>query len=246
MDWKPEQILSILDRCCESYTFPMLDNGYVYLAATRLSLYRSDINWALVIEVFGFSPREGMPYIAIYTFANQLYNRDKPERYGNRKDYQDYLTFNPHNEVRFIKPIEDNGEEWIDREDWEFVLDNGQFVLRGKKYNLPALEEYKTFNIQLEEPKVQIFEFCRYLAATARDKVLANERERRISVLPEMKQILQLEEWNHPDLIIGELASNSETFQQLAKVLSTGEVKYYNPTQPPNTDWINWLDGGSL
>ena len=29
-------ILSVLDRCCDTYTFPMLDNGYVYLAATRL------------------------------------------------------------------------------------------------------------------------------------------------------------------------------------------------------------------
>jgi len=36
----PEEILSILDDCCDAFTFPMLDNGYVYLAATRLSLYR--------------------------------------------------------------------------------------------------------------------------------------------------------------------------------------------------------------
>ncbi|VEP12386.1 conserved hypothetical protein [Hyella patelloides LEGE 07179] len=246
MDWKPERILSILDRCCESYTFPMLDNGYIYLAATRLSLYRSGLDWALVIEVFGFSPRSGTPNTHIYTFASRLYNRDKPERYRNRQDYEDYLLFQPHNESRFIDPIEDDGEEWIDPEDREFVLDNGQFVLRGEKYNLPTPEDYRTCKIQLEESKVQTFEFCRFLAATARNKVLATEQERRISVLPEMKQILQLEEWNHPDLINGKLASNSETFQQLAKVLSTGDTKYYNPTQPSNTNWINWLGGGRL
>jgi len=50
-------ILTILDACCHSATFPMLDNGYVYLAASRLSLHRSTTDWALVIEVFGFSPR---------------------------------------------------------------------------------------------------------------------------------------------------------------------------------------------
>jgi uncharacterized protein DUF7003 len=38
MSFDPERILSILDRCCERYAFPMLDNGYVYLAGTRLSL----------------------------------------------------------------------------------------------------------------------------------------------------------------------------------------------------------------
>ena len=39
--WTTDKILQVFDGCCESYTFPMLDNGYVYLAATRLSLHRS-------------------------------------------------------------------------------------------------------------------------------------------------------------------------------------------------------------
>jgi hypothetical protein len=61
MDWTPAKILSILDRCCAWFDFPMLDNGYIYLAATRLSFYCCDQDWALVIEVFGFSPRYGNP-----------------------------------------------------------------------------------------------------------------------------------------------------------------------------------------
>jgi hypothetical protein len=59
----------------------MLDNGYVYLAATRLSLYRSATDWAIVIEVFGFSPRAGLPDTHIYTFASRLHDRDPPEGY---------------------------------------------------------------------------------------------------------------------------------------------------------------------
>jgi hypothetical protein len=39
--WDAVEILAVLDGCCDSCTFPMLDNGYVYLAATRLSAYRS-------------------------------------------------------------------------------------------------------------------------------------------------------------------------------------------------------------
>jgi hypothetical protein len=57
MTFDPDAILSILDRCCDAFTFPMMDNGSIYLAAARLSLYRSRIDWAMVIEVFGFSPR---------------------------------------------------------------------------------------------------------------------------------------------------------------------------------------------
>ncbi len=74
-------ILSVLDRCCDDFKFPMLDNGYVYLAATRLSLYRSAVDWAIVIEVFGFSPRTGIPDTHVSTFASRLGDRDPPEQY---------------------------------------------------------------------------------------------------------------------------------------------------------------------
>jgi hypothetical protein len=114
MDWKPESILSILDGCCEIFSFPMLDNGYVYLAATRLSLYRSETDWAMVIEVFGYSPREGTPSVAIHTFASRLHDRNPPEQYINRSAYENYLANHPHDEFRSAYPIE-NGHGWQDR-----------------------------------------------------------------------------------------------------------------------------------
>ncbi|MCX7359923.1 MAG: hypothetical protein NT015_17510 [Alphaproteobacteria bacterium] len=55
------EILGILDRCCSAYTFPMLDNGYIYPAASRLSIHHAPDNWALVFEFFGFSPRATRP-----------------------------------------------------------------------------------------------------------------------------------------------------------------------------------------
>jgi hypothetical protein len=107
MSFVPERILSILDRCCEAFTFPMLDNGYVYLAATRLSLHRSTTNWGMVIEVFGFSPRAGLPDTHIDTFADRLHHRNPPERYVTREAYELYLANHPHNESRFVFPIEE-------------------------------------------------------------------------------------------------------------------------------------------
>jgi len=70
MHWKSEDVLAILDQCSANFTFPMLDNGYVYLAATRLSLHRTEADWGMVIEVFGYSPRAGMPDTNIYRFAS--------------------------------------------------------------------------------------------------------------------------------------------------------------------------------
>src|ERR1700722_18376366 len=107
MSFTPERILSVLDRCYEDCTFPMLDNGYVYLAATRLSLHRSVRNWAMVIEGFGLSPRAGLTVTHIYTFADRLHDQNRQERYVVREAYERYLANNPHNESRFFFPIEE-------------------------------------------------------------------------------------------------------------------------------------------
>jgi hypothetical protein len=40
--------------------------------------------------------------------------------------------------------------------------------------------------------------------------------------------------------------SSYETWQQIAKVLATGDTSYYRPTLEPNTHWSNWPESGSL
>jgi len=242
-----EEILSILDRCCDAYSFPMLDNGYIYLAATRLSLYRSATDWALAIEVFGFSPRAGLPDTSIETFASRLHDRDPPERYASRDAYEIYLASNPHNEYRTVYPVHEG--LWQDAEDTEFLdPDANEIVVRDEVITLPSIADYARYGIELEEkPGVQVFELCRFLADIAREKVLATANERRVSIRPDMEQILQLEEWHHPNVVDDEeRPSGSETFQQLAQVLATGDVGMYQPSLPPNTHWRNWPEGGRL
>ena len=232
MSSEATRILEILDRNCDAFTFPMLDNGYVYLAATRLSLFRSDKDWALVIEVFGFSPREGLPSVHIYTFASRLPAGDADD---------------PHHESHFVNPIEE--DDWLDEEDAEMVSsDAKEVVVRGRAIALPDADAYEAHDIELEDPpNVQVFELCRYLAAVARDDVLATERERRVNVPQELAQVLVLDEWHHPNVVDEkDRPSGSETFRQLAEVLVSGDIDRYQPTHEPNTHWVNWPDGGSL
>jgi hypothetical protein len=247
MAFDPEEILAILDRCCDAFRFPMLDNGYVYLAATRLSLYRSATDWAIAIEVFGFSPRAGLPDTHIQTFASRLHDRDPPEHYVNRQAYEGYLANNPHNEYRSIFPVQEG--PWHDAEEMEFVAPSANaVVVRDGAIALPSIDDYGRHGIELEQaPRVQVFELCRFLADIAREQVFATPKERRVSVLPELEQILQLEEWHHPNVVDEEeRPSGSETFQQLARVLATGDVRQYQPSQSPNTHWRNWPEGGHL
>ena len=239
-----DEILEILDEAAVRGAFPMLDNGYVYLAATRLSLFRSPEDWGMVIEIFGYSPRAGIPDTHLYTFASRLHNRDTREKYMDESAYQDYLAYNPYNESRFIYPIREGS--WIDSEQPDFVAKTGKLQLRDQILPLPSQAEYAKQGIELGHERPAIYELCRYLAARWRDKALASPRELRVSILPSMSLILQLQEWFHLDLVTGEHPSECETFRQLAKVLETGDVKDYRPSPRPNTHWRHWPEGGTL
>ena len=146
-----------------------------------------------------------------------------------------------------MNPIDAGG--WQDTENNEIVSRDATVVmLRRQERPLPSIDEYARRGIVLEDAaRVRVFELCRYLADVARPEVLATAKERRISVPPEIPQILQLEEWHHPNVVNDDdRPSGSETFQQLAKVLATGDVRLYRPSQSPNTHRRNWPEGGRL
>jgi hypothetical protein len=242
-----DQMLAILDRCCDAFTFPMLDNGYVYLAASRLSLFVSPDDWALVIEVFGYSPRAGLPDTQIYTFGSTLHNRKGPDRYVTREAYNAYLINNPNNDSHIVFPVE--AGPWIDEEEVQFVALHAEaLTLRGRPWPVPNLEQYRQAGVELAlPPRVQVFELCRALAHRARDDVLGTPDERRFNVPPDLRLLLTLDEWAHPDVVDDAVRpSGSETFQQLARVLATGDAREYRPAEPPNTHWRHWPEGGTL
>ncbi|MEH6450525.1 MAG: hypothetical protein V7765_17775 [Oleispira sp.] len=244
MNWKSERILEALDACAEEFTFPVLDNGYVYLAATKMSVYRSDEDWAIVIEVFGFSPRSGDPDVQIYTFSSKLHDRDPSSNYVTEEAYKNYLNSNAYNESRFIYPISNN--EWQDEEEMEYVKLGAKCILRESEIIIPEHAAFQYAGIELEEENPLIFEFCRLIAAKYKDQVLCTEAERRVSVSPELELVLQLDDWRHPDVSGDELPSSSEAFKLIAEMLETGNTQVYTPTEKQNTHWENWPEAGTL
>ncbi|UWR13773.1 DUF7003 family protein [Sulfitobacter sp. M368] len=237
-------ILGVLDQSSEAFAFPMLDNGYVYLAASRLSLFRSDEHWAVVFEIFGFSPRAGRPDLSIVTISSELHDRNKPTDYVSKEAYDNYLKHNPYWEMRNFWPI--SNEEWMDQENWEFVAGNGQIVIRGQSVDIPQTNAYSSKGVDLEKAQPAVFELCRFLAHDHREELLATETERRVSVLPSMKQIMLIDEWHHPDLVNGQTPSQTETFRQLARVLEANDTTLYSTAELPNNHWKNWPEGGTL
>ena len=146
--------------------------------------------------------------------------------------------------MRNVWPISNKG--WIDDENPESVVEQGEIVLRGQSLEIPQPKAYATKGVILEQVQPGVFELCRYLAHDHREAVLATESERRVSILPEMKQIMLLDEWHHPDLVNGQTPSQTETFQLIANVLEKNEPELFSTVEPVNNHWKNWPEGGTL
>jgi len=236
-----EEILSQLDDCAHGYEFPMLDNGYNYPADVRLSAYRDEMRWAIIIEDLNCHNRayqhDAFSHCA-YCFGNCL--KGSP---GLGKDFTSSTSDSP-NESIFVDgddSVEENGSAIV-RSDLKEILIRDQIV----PVDLTP-ENLLAKGIALEEaPIIHDYELLRSLLPENRDLLLATEEELHQHVPSDLPLLLRLDEWHHPDLSGDELPSESETFQMIADVLVTGNINRYSPTKAPNTHWSNWPEGGTL
>ncbi len=230
-----EEILSQLDEHARRFTFPMLDNGYVYLADTRLSAYRDESRWALLIEVVGASARAGG-----YDGLNNCLHC-----YGNcllcpvGTANENFLAFIEDGEGA---PIFDEEYVWYVNRDAQSLRIRESLIPLNLDANFLASKEI----VLKEVPQITGAELLRSLVPEFSSLLFATEDELRQRVPSDLAMILRLEEWNHPDLVTNELPSHNETFQMIADVLVSGDTSLYKPTFAPNTHWRNWPEGGSL
>jgi hypothetical protein len=230
-----QEILLQLDNCAEDFTFPMLDNGYIYPVDSRLSAYRDNERWALIIEVLGFHCRAGGHDgidNCLHVFGNCL----EFEPGTNNANFL-YMTNNS-----------DDGDAFDEEYMNSLNPKVKSLLLRGQKIEITTDPDfYKSRGIELEDsPKIMIWEFLRAVNSDLKEQFLATEDEIRQRIPKDLPLLLKLEEWHHNDLADGEMPSQNETFQMIAKVLETGNANLYSPTKEPNNHWRNWPDGGTL
>jgi len=229
-----EEILAQFDRCAAEFTFPMLDNGYVYLADVRIDAYRDEDRWAMVIEVIGFNVRAGAHdgiNNCLHLFGNCL--KRSP---GTANEDFLHLTEDGADGPVFVEDSLD-----IVRPDARIIQVRGRAV--EFTFDTP---EFAKYGIDLGSSEVHTHELLRLLIGQHRAPFLATEAELRDRVPPDLPMVLRLDEWYHPDLAGGEVPSSSETFQMIAEVLVTGESSRYRPKKLPNTHWKHWPEGGTL
>nr|WP_167666528.1 hypothetical protein [Micromonospora narathiwatensis] len=140
------------------------------------------------------------------------------------------------------EPGYENGDFHERVDNWDQIEDpdepetyrGGPVVVRGQPIAVAA------------EPGEDLVDVLRQLVPRHRELLLADEGELRRRIPADLPEVLRLDQWNHPDVASGLRPSESETFQQIADVLATGDVSRYAPSLPPNTHWSNWPESGSL
>jgi hypothetical protein len=136
---KKDDILGQLDQCNADYAFPMLDNGYVYPAGSKLTAYRDDERWVLIVEVIGFNYRDG----GHNGISNCLHI------YGNCLDYAPGIQ---NENFLFLTDDARDSETFDDEEYFYLNPESSNFTLREQ--SLPIIHDrnkYIASGINLED-----------------------------------------------------------------------------------------------
>ena len=231
---KRQEVLDQLDACARDFTFPMLDNGYIYPVDQRMHVMRSGTMWMMVIEAVGFNPRAG----GIDGIQNCLH------LFGNSL-HRDPGTANED----FLNPFDCPQEDVFDEEHlWEVNPELDQLMIRRQQVPVDLRsQQLADKGIELlEPPAIDPPALLRSLVPEYRELLLATPGELRDRNPHGIPTALVLDEWNHPDVCGEVLPSQSETFQMLGALIETGRLDEYHPTLPVNTHWSNWPEGGTL
>ncbi len=230
-----KEILHQLDTEAESYVFPMLDNGYYYHGDQKLTIFRDEKRWAILLEVLAYNNHENN-IDGITTISNF---------FGN------CLTgWNDNDNFKFF--ASDNGVDTFLYDETNYIpyLNNLATSIKIREtivINTFDKEYYLSKGIELEfENKITPWEFLRGLIPEQSNLFWLTRQEISNKIPLDLPEFMTIKDWHHPNLVMGEKPSETETFQQLADVIVAGDKNLYNTTEIKNTHWKNWPDGGSL
>jgi hypothetical protein len=230
-----EEILNQLDSEAESYIFPMLDNGYYYHGDQKMTIFRDESRWAIILEIIAYNNHsdgiDGITTIAS-VFGNCLTG-------WNENDDFNYFA-SDHEEKAFL----------FDEANYVPYLNPDAKTIRIRSTEIPVIFESDHYTSKMISPqfenKITPWEFMRGLIPEYSPLFWLTPKEISKKIPADLPIFMILHNWHHPDLAAGEKPSETQTFQQLAEVITTGDKKLFQPDETNNTHWLNWPAGGTL
>lgn len=225
-----QSALKDLDKHASEFNFPVLDNAYVDMAATRLTAFRSNSAWAIIFEVLGYSSNEG-------SFVNDLY------AFGPSLRKEGFISSNPVMYASKQSPfIDSQTDAWI--ADWE----HWTVVVNGKSYEFaPPRDEYLSQGIEVPVEggpgslsEAQIMRFFIYREGAAELFMKEDVLRAELQLSSDMSLLLQTEEWQHPDVAGEEKPSESISLRSLLDALNSNMPVLFQKGRC-NTEWKHWV-----
>ena len=229
------EILHQLDIEAESYVFPMLDNGYYYHGDQKLTIFRDEKRWAILLEILAFNNHE-YSIDGITTIANVFGNC-----LTGWNDNDNFIYFASDHFIETFLYDETNHIPYLNNQATGIKVRDKVIPIHFDK------EHYLRKGIELRFKNIITpWELLRGLIPEQSDLFWLTRQEISKKIPFDLPEFMTLTNWHHPDLAAEEKPSETETFQQLADVIVTGDKSLYNTKEINNTHWTNWPEGGSL
>lgn len=223
-----------------------LEHGYCETAGSKIHLYSDVTRWAIVFEKTGYFNRATRAEIELNYFGNCItYPVDEyPER--NYISNSCSIVLIDNDEFERIE-----NKERTDMETFELISKDIVSV-KVRDTLIPFNSNYKDYEklgIVIRDygnpGKLIAFEdFVRYLNETDPVSIDAREEDIGQHIPQDLPKIMTIDQFhfvsaydkNNPP-------SGQETYQMIADILVSGDIKQWKPTQAANNHWANWESG---
>jgi hypothetical protein len=217
---KPSKILSILDKSCETYRFPMPDHIYFYYGSMRLNAYVGEgSEWALIFQVCAYSIKTFELGVFHYAYTHEG-----------------------------IQTSFDNGVYQLLANQLEHptIPNRNQFQLNTlsglTSFDCPDELYESTGILQVSKGKVEQ-DVTRLIGVQFQDVIFATD-----SQLLEffgfantgLKPLLTLHDWYHPMIALDKFPSEERSMKQLARAIACRDLTKYQLIGKGNTHWKHW------
>lgn len=225
--------------------FLTLQDAYTTVSSNKIHLYADKNRWAVVFEVNGYDNRGYCIRKTHNYFGNCLSNLDKAGLNNMYIFNTKYFLLSSEDDILKI---------W---KDFEEVADTAKTIrIRNKDIKIEHdLNVYKTNKIPWQKydstkKSIDIPSMTRMLNFQHPELFNSTDDELRTCIPKDLPKLMTIDDWYHVDCHQTRgfensipLPSSIETFQLIAEVLATQDIKRYKPTLKPNSHWSNWKSG---
>lgn len=215
----PTDVLRFLDGQAEASRFLTLDNFYWYYSRAKLYVYVSPDDWVLAFQVCAYFQRTQEIGNFCYTYC--------PSLDGGRH-------------VTTLRVIHTGGKdpELSDRHRFMLTFPSGPVTCEVTE------KDYHAYKIPTSSLNPPLLDIVRLVGWKYSNHVFLGTQEFDSYLigmgLLGFSSLLELDDWYHPNVALGELPSKSRSMRQIADVIASNDASKYTLRGKGNTHLRKW------